>query len=307
MVELQVSRELLDIVSSHTPRGDAGPTPQQIFEPQSIVTSIRIPRYDQHTHNTMFLRPAIKKLLPAKVRRSIGDFLVRHRESRLAQLSIPEAFDEVYRKGMWKQGDAYSGLGSEGWMAESYVELVREYASKHNLRTAVDAGCGDFSVGSRLAPSFDQYMAFDASPVIININKQRYASLAQGNVSFAVADMTTTNFPRADLILIRQVLQHLTNNQIERILQNLEASDWRRALITEDVHDPRDNQVANLDLPSHTVRTRVSLGSGVFIDKEPFSRPAKRIAIINDLSVNDGPHAGLLVCELTRDPETHRK
>ena len=41
----------------------------------------------------------------------------------------------------------------------------------------------------------------------------------------------------ADLVLIRQVLQHLTNEQISRILANLEASEWRHALITEEIGD----------------------------------------------------------------------
>jgi hypothetical protein len=200
---------------------------------------------------------------------------------------------------MWRQGNNYSGLGSEGLLADRYVKLVLDYAAKNKLRTVVDGGCGDFSVGSRLAPNFDRYMALDVSPLIIQINKHRYADLTTQHVSFSVADMTSTVFPQADLILIRQVLQHLTNEQIERVLKNLEASDWRRVLITEEVYDPRNNQIPNLDLPSHTVRTRVSLGSGLFIDKEPFNRSANRVAIIDD--VCEGPQVSLLVFELIRD------
>jgi hypothetical protein len=245
----------------------------------------------------MSLRSWIKKCLPPSVKNGIGNLLVHRREQRLSQLSLPDAFDEVYARNMWKQGGTRSGVGSEGVLADRYIELVLQYAAKYELRTVVDGGCGDFSVGSRLAPSFDQYMALDVSPLIIDINKRRYAALAGQNVSFGVADMTATAFPRADLILIRQVLQHLPNERIEQILGNLETSDWRRALITEEVYDPGSNEVPNLDLPSHTVRTRVSLGSGVFIDKEPFKRPARRIAHIEN--VQPGPP--LLVFELNRD------
>ena len=262
---------------------------------------------DRRDHHTLLrdwrrsLKSLIKRLLPAKVSYGIGNLIVHHRERRLSQLSLPEAFNEVYAKNMWKQGGARSGLGSEGAYADRYVTLVLEYAAKHRLRTVVDGGCGDFSVGSRLAPSFDRYMALDVSPLIIDINKSRYADLTKLHVSFAVADMTSTTFPTADLILIRQVLQHLPNAKIEQILGNLEASNWRRALITEDVHDPGNNEVPNLDLPSHTVRTRVSLGSGVFIDKAPFSRSAKRLAHIEGTEASAGPKSGLLVFELVRD------
>ena len=249
----------------------------------------------------MSIRSIIKKLVPETMKHAISNLLIRRRERRLSRLSVQEAFDEVYRKGLWRQGDSSSGLGSEGLMAERYVELVLEYTSKHRLCTVVDAGCGDFSIGSRLAQNFDRYMAFDVSQFIIETNKRRYADFRKKNVTFDVADMTSSAFPQADLILIRQVLQHLTNAQIERVLKNLEASNWRRVLITEDVYDPRNNQLPNLDLPSHTVRTRVSLRSGVFVDKEPFNLQAKRIAIIDNVDDGRGPQAGLLVFELSRD------
>ena len=100
----------------------------------------------------------------------------------------------------------------------------------------VDGGCGDFSIGSRLASKFDEYLALDVSSRIVEINKSRYADLcASGRVTFGFMDMTSTTFPPTDLVLIRQVLQHLTNAQIQKILNNIEASQWRRVLITEQV------------------------------------------------------------------------
>jgi Methyltransferase domain len=249
----------------------------------------------------MSLRSLLRDLLPAEVKHGIGRLLAPARRRRLSQLPIQEAFDEVYRRGLWKTGDAYSGPGSEGLLADRYVALVQDYAAKHKLRTVVDAGCGDFVVGSRLASSFDRYTALDVSPLIIEINKRRYVDLNMQHVSFGVADMTSTAFPQADLILIRQVLQHLTNAQIERILSNLEASEWRRALITEDVCRPGNNPIPNLDMPSHSARTRIPLGSGVFIDEPPFNRAAKRLAVIHGAPAGEEPKSGLLVFELARD------
>jgi hypothetical protein len=187
-------------------------------------------------------------------------------------------------------------------LADRYVELVLSYAAKHDLRTVVDGGCGDFSIGSRLAPNFASYLALDVSPMIIEMNKQRYASLLkQRGVAFPVADLTSTVLKRADLILIRQVLQHLTNSQVELVLRNLGAADWRRVLITEEVHDSRNCRTPNLDLPCHTFNTRVALRSGVFIDREPFNRLANRIASIEEEAEGERPRTNLLVFELTRD------
>src|SRR5271165_4045723 len=171
----------------------------------------------------MSLKRTIKQLLPESMTRMIGARLVEHRERRLSQLTIQDAFDEVYKKGMWKQGESTSGLGSEGVLADKYVQFILDYAKVNDIRSVIDAGCGDFSVGSRLAPAFEKYTALDVAPSIIEINKKRFADLtAKGKVTFGVADLTATTLPPTDLILIRQVLQHLTNAQIERILINVE-------------------------------------------------------------------------------------
>jgi len=232
----------------------------------------------------------------------IGGLVVERRERRLSRLPLHDAFDEVYRHGMWKQGRSLSGLGSEGIVAERYAALVRTYAARHNLRSVLDAGCGDFSVGALLASGFESYTAVDVSPHIIEMNRRRYSGPAWKNVRFAAVDLTESIFPSADLVLIRQVLQHLTNVQIERILKNLEASQWRRALITEDVHDFQHRDSPIVDLPSHSVRTRRSLGSGVFVDTAPFNRRARRIATIPSSEGEGEDRGGLLVFEFSRDP-----
>jgi hypothetical protein len=250
----------------------------------------------------MSLKSLLNDLMPAGLKHGIGN-LKRSRERRLvSQLPIQEAFDQVYKKGLWGRGDASSGPGSENVFADRYVAFVQDYAAKHTLRTVVDGGCGDFQVGSRLASSFDRYTALDVSPFIIDINKRRYAQdSALQHVNFGVADMTSAAFPPADLILIRQVLQHLTNAQIEQVLRNLEAGTWRRVLITEDVCDPANRPTPNIDLLTHSVRTRTPLGSGVFIDKAPFNRAATRLTFFEGAEADKDSRSGLLIFELSRE------
>jgi hypothetical protein len=251
----------------------------------------------------MFLKSVVRKCLPISIVERIAAMRQERREQRLSQLTVEQAFDEVYRKRLWQRGSSASGPGSEGYLADRYVELIREYAAQHDLRTAVDGGCGDFEVGSRIAPIFERYTALDVSPRIIGINQRRYNELTKRNVTFAVADMMAGPLPPADLILIRQVLQHLSNAQIVKILGNVESSIWRRVLVTEEVPHQESSSVPNLDLSSHSAGTRVALGSGVYIDQEPFAMPAKRIASIEGAAGSGQPAATLLVFEISRDPE----
>lgn len=248
----------------------------------------------------MALRGLIKKMLPARIKPAIGRIVMRRRERMLGRLPLSQAFDEVYKQRMWKQGDALSGEGSEGLMADRYVAFVQDYAIGNGLKTVFDGGCGDFAIGSRLATGFERYEAADVSPHIIDVNRLRYTGSRWKNVSFSVVDLSESRFPDVDLVLIRQVLQHLTNELIEKILSNLERSNWRCALITEDVHDPLHNAVPNQDLPSHSVRTRRLSGSGVFIDRPPFNRQAQRVATIFESDDARRQSGGLLVLELRR-------
>ena len=246
----------------------------------------------------MGLRQIVRAMLPASVVKAIGSVRMLRRERRLRQLSLPDAFNEIYKKRMWQQGKSLSGVGSEGLLAERYVTFVRNYLKKRDFHSVVDAGCGDFNVGSKLCEDVAECIALDASSYIIESNQRRYRDIP--NVVFQVVDLTNAVFPTADLVLIRQVLQHLTNEQIAKVLSNLENSVWRSVLIAEAVVDPSCDANANFDLESHSVRTRVNFGSGVFIDRPPFNRSAQRIGVIDDASPNNDASTRLLVFELTR-------
>jgi hypothetical protein len=245
------------------------------------------------------MRELARRVLPEKVLNFLRTAITASRTKRLQGLSLPEAFDEVYRKKMWKQGDSLSGLGSEGELAGQYLSFLESYIDTHNIKSIGDAGCGDFAIGSRICGRVESYIGLDVSGFIIERNKRAFGNLK--NVSFAQCDLTDTIFPETDLVCIRQVLQHLTNAQIALILANLQKSPgWRRVLITEDVSDPLDDSRANADLAAHTVDTRVNHGGGVFIDRPPFNIAARRVKSIQAPTGSRGGVTHLLIFEIAR-------
>jgi len=78
--------------------------------------------------------------------------------------------------------------------------------------------------------------------------------------------------PAAGLCLIRQVLQHLNNEEIARTLANLKNFTW--VLISE--HVPVHPKSINRDKP-HGPDVRVRYGSGVYVEQPPFSMPAAEL------------------------------
>lgn len=183
------------------------------------------------------------------------------------RLSVREVFAEIYRSGAWgSHHDArfFSGDGSiREDMAGPYCDHVEAFIRANDIRTIVDLGCGDFIVGSRLLNPQRHYTAIDIVPDLIEENRRRYVGLP---VTFLCRDIISDELPDADLCLVRQVLQHLSNAEIQRILPKL--AKYKYALIAEHVYTGRGLR-PNLDKP-HGPGTRIPRRSGVFLECPPF-------------------------------------
>jgi 2-polyprenyl-3-methyl-5-hydroxy-6-metoxy-1,4-benzoquinol methylase len=211
--------------------------------------------------------------------KSIRHRLARRRMVNMSNLSIEDVFDKIYEQGAWSNDSGeLSGSGSYGHAADEYVAFLTAFVKEQDIQSILDIGCGDFNIGARVAPHVPCYHAVDVSARIIAINKSRFASMT--NVDFRQVNACTEPLVKADLVTVRQVLQHLTNAQIEMILKNIERTEPKFALITEHLSEQTRSFRPNLDLPSHTAHTRVAIGSGVVLNAPPFSRQAPLIASI---------------------------
>jgi len=245
----------------------------------------------------MTVKSIVREILPAKISGAFGSIRMLTASGNFGDFRCPRLSTKYTRRGCGSRGNRCLELAAKEFWPNAISHLYATILKERRIESIVDAGCGDFNVGSRLCSDVTKCIALDVSSYIIDANQKRYGDIS--NVNFQVADLIVTTVPTADLVLIRQVLQHLTNDQIERVLHNLDSSTWRSVLVTEAVTDPSNDAGANLDLRSHSVRTRVNFGSGVFVDRPPFNRPAKRIAVIDDASPTRDATTRLLVFELT--------
>lgn len=199
----------------------------------------------------------------------------RHRYRRLRRFAehtvnrhrTPEqVFSRIYSQGLWgSAADTFhSGSGSTEAHAIEYVRMLEAYVAEHSIHSVVDLGCGDFTIGQRIAALGVDYTGVDVVPALIQHHTERYAS---AKVRFARLDIVADPLPQGDLCLIRQVLQHLSNEQILRILPRL--SQYEHVLITEHYPGRGAHVVPNLDKPQgHD--TRIEDDSAVFLDRAPF-------------------------------------
>jgi hypothetical protein len=220
------------------------------------------------------------------------DSLLKQRHLDFKNLTLEESFDYIYKHRIWGADGTrpLSGWGSYGEWAASFVRVAAQVIKERGIRTVTEIGCGDFNIGSQLSGSVEKYQASDISSEIIRWNIDRFSDL--NNVVFQQANACVDPLPPADLLIIRQVLQHLTNAQIESVLQNVEKTGFRHVLIAEHVSSPEKAGAPNQDLPSQGYFTRLDFNSGVFIDQPPFSRPAKLLGSFSVPSME----GALLVC-----------
>ena len=210
---------------------------------------------------------ALRKILPRVVVDRIRQWRLRRLRMANADRPIAEVFGEIYARNMWgsEDGDSLSGSGSTPSQAAAYSDFVREFVARHAIRTVVDLGCGDYRVGRMLRVPGVKYVGVDIVPTVIERNRARHGD---DLTEFICLDFLRDPAPPGDLCLVRQVLQHLSNAEIATALKRL--GGYRFALVTEHLPAPDSLTVPNLDKP-HGSDTRVVDGSGVFLDRPPFS------------------------------------
>ena len=187
---------------------------------------------------------------------------------RLSELTLPQLFAEIYRKQLWGSGHTgqyFSGSGShEPSIVDPYLEMFKKFILRlDNRPVIVDLGCGDFQVGSQLSGLAEHYHGCDIVPDLIEFLRNNNR---QDNVQFHCLDATEEDLPDGDVLIVRQVFQHLSNNDIVKILQQFQSS--RYILVTE--HLPKTAFTANKNKPNGP-DTRLRWQSGVDLLQPPFN------------------------------------
>ena len=202
--------------------------------------------------------------------------------------STERIFTAIYRRNQWggTAGVPCSGGGSaDPVIVERYLEMLRSHAQPgayHEL-AFVDLGCGDMQIGQQLIPLCRSYVGVDIVNFLIARHQARLGSAA---VRFLHLDIIRDELPPGEVCFLRQVLQHLSNKQILKILPKLQ--QYRYVYITEHVPAAAADR-PNVDKP-HGKGIRLERNSGVDLTAAPFGIPAHQVTVL--LEVAGNAHGG---------------
>ena len=196
------------------------------------------------------------------------NYVLPRTHRRYSNMNVAEVFSEIYARGEWgeesKAEGFDSGSGSGAAYTNRYCELITDFMSENHIQTVVDIGCGDFRVGQQIAHPGISYTGVDLVTALITHNQKTFGC---NHIGFQLGDLTNGVLPDGELCLIRQVLQHLSNQEIITAIKRCEK--YRYVIITE--HIPTSGKVKpNLDKP-HGPDIRLYWNSGVFLEEPPFS------------------------------------
>ncbi|WP_420553114.1 class I SAM-dependent methyltransferase [Tenacibaculum aiptasiae] len=183
-----------------------------------------------------------------------------------------DAMVQVYEKNLWggNTSEFYSGDGSHDInIVKPYIEIVTSFLNSFkNGLTVCDLGCGDFNVGKQLVKHTKKYVGVDIVPSLITYNKEKFK---EENLEFYCLDIAEEELPIADCLMIRQVLQHLSNAEVQKIVAKLSA--FKYIILTE--HLPKGDFEPNKDIISGQ-GIRLKKKSGLNLLAPPFNFKIKK-------------------------------
>ena len=192
---------------------------------------------------------------------------VRH----LSLNSLKDRFSAAYKNGVWlndRSTGSLSGFGSELENTRKLRQALPAILTALGTRTLLDLGCGDFGWMKEVQLPC-RYIGADIVPELIGENADLYGSEMR---AFRELDATSAPLPKADTVLCREMLFHLSFNDIWRVIDNLHDSGVSFLIATSD----------------NALRLNADILSGDFrslnLSKAPFHFPKPK-AVIEDNQV----------------------
>lgn len=202
------------------------------------------------------------------------------------------AMEQIYEKKLWggQPSDFYSGDGShDPELVNPYLDVVSKFLKSFEQPLVVcDLGCGDFNVGKALVTYTQKYIALDIAENLIKRNQEKFK---EERLEFHQLDIAQDDLPPGDCALVRQVLQHLSNSEVQSIVKKLTRFPY--VILTE--HLPQGDFIPNTDIISGQ-GTRLKKQSGLDLLAAPFHLQVKEAKTL--LSLPDQQNNTVIVTSL---------
>ena len=188
-------------------------------------------------------------------------------------------FNDIFLRNEWASQESYSGSGSTKKNTEFLVKELNSTLLKLNIQSVLDIPCGDFNWISEALPAHVRYIGGDISKDLIRkLQRSDYPK----NISFKKLDICRDKLPESDMVFIRDCFVHLSFEDIELAIRNLQKSKIGYFALTsftsrtknQDSKTGMDWRPLNMQLhpfnfpkPLINIDEKCTEGEGKFLDK----------------------------------------
>ncbi len=168
--------------------------------------------------------------------------------------------DYIHRKTLGMESIA--GYGTNKEATKHIIEVLPTIFSKYNIKSILDAPCGDFFIMKRMNLLGISYVGVDIIDELIEQNIKD-----NPGVDFRCLNMIEDPLPTCDLVFCRDIFIHLSYNNVKLFIENCKKSNIKY-LISSHYPDVVENaelngiigwRFLNLELPPFNFPTPLEL------------------------------------------------
>ena len=186
------------------------------------------------------IRGLIVRVLPLSLVTMLRS--VKHSFGHKSSNKNSEVFTNIHETNYWRSSGTISGPGSELAETEDIRALLPTLIERLSVKTLLDAPCGDFYWMSKVDLGSCNYVGAEVVPQLVEDNQKNFGAENRG---FIFADLAHDELPKADMILCRDCLIHLSFKDAKAALANLRRSGSKYLLTTTDPSVTENRPIGN--------------------------------------------------------------
>lgn len=167
--------------------------------------------------------------------------------------SVEKVFTYIYKTNYWTSQESISGPGSELRVTHKMRQELSKLIKRFGITSIADAPCGDLNWMKHVDIGNCRYIGIDIVQELIENNIKKFGDTRE----FKHLNLLENVIEKVDLIICRDMLAHLTYEQIITALRNFKQSGSKYILMTTNVVAPENSDITkegdwrrlNLELP----------------------------------------------------------
>lgn len=151
-------------------------------------------------------------------------------------MSYSNIFSRIYETWGFGGDESRSGPGSTLYETRHLRQKILDSVKNKNIKSVVDIPCGDFNWMKEIVNEFDFYIGGDIVEKCIETNRNLYGT---NKVNFINIDIMNDQIPKADLLIVRDLIGHYPLEDGKKIIDNILKSECKFLLSTTwyNIHD----------------------------------------------------------------------